>query len=427
MKIIALLDCNNFFASCERLFQPELRNRPLVVLSNNDGCVIARSNEAKTLGIKMGEPVFKCEYLIKRHRVQTRSVNFALYSDISNRVMSEIYRLIGEVEVYSVDEAFMILGDSDNLDPQAAIHKAKSIHAHIERAIGIPISIGIATTKTLAKLANRIAKDNEQGVFSLYFNPHDPELANAQLDAALYGIDIGEVWGIGWNYQKFLKAHGLHKVLDLKYANSAWIKQTMKVHGSRTQMELRGLSCIPFNDSDTESKAAKSIITSRSFSHKITSIGPLKEAVANFTATAAQKLRRQKLTTKTICVYAQKSQSKSDSAISELKISSSYTPDLISVSEKLIEQIYQPGFSYKKAGVVFYNLVPANQVQLSLIAESDLELKEQCTNLVDKINQSLGSNTLFWASMGIERSWKGKSTNRSPAYTSDWNELPLVF
>lgn len=448
MKIFALLDCNNFFVSCERVFQPQLRNRPTVVLSNNDGCIIARSNEAKALGIKMGEPVFKCQYLLEKHRVQMRSANFALYGDLSQRVMSELSRLMGDLEVYSIDEAFMILGDTNSLSPEQAHLKAINLQAQIERSIGLPVSIGIGTSKTLAKLANKIAKDRKQGVFSLYFDLDDQDLVNAQQDSFLCEMKVGDIWGIGWGYQKFLRAHSIYTALDLKYANQAWIKQHMGVMGLRTALELKGKECIAFNGTDTESKDSRSVISSRSFGTTVKSLDVLKEALANFVANAAHKLRQKNLAAKNICVYLRRNASddndwwgSKDSASMHLSVATSYTPDLIKAAHELAEEIYQSGSSYKKAGVVLYGLIPANEIQLNLYTQKDgnLDSQNRCADLVDGLNSYLGKGTLFWAAMGAnlnspnEKSekrefdiWQSRQFKRSGRYTTDWKELPRV-
>ncbi len=444
MKIFALLDCNNFFVSCERLFDPSLHNRPTVVLSNNDACIISRSNEAKDIGIKMGEPVFKCEYLLEKHKVQIRSANFLLYRDISQRIMTELYKLVADIEVYSIDEAFIVLGDSNSLSPQEFSHKAALIHARIERAIGVPISLGVATSKTLAKLAANIAKENKAKVFSLYFG--DEEFTNANIDSFLCDIPVGEVWGIGWNHRKFLLAHRINTVLDLKYANDIWIKQTMGINGLKTVRELRGQECFTFNN--ISHKLPRSIINSRSFGTKVQSLDALKEAIANFTASAAYKLRKGNLLTKNIYVFLQTSSElaekwygKRHSSEIALEHPTSYTPTLIKLAHSLVEELYQPHLYYRKAGIVLFGLIPDSTVQLSLndLAVTESSQHNQCLDLVDNLNDYFGNRTLFWASMGINKThsekdfghkqvdiWQSKQLKRSPNYTTDWNELPLV-
>lgn len=439
MKIFGLLDCNNFFVSCERIFDPSLQDRPTVVLSNNDACIISRSDEAKALGIKMGEPVFKCEYLLSRHKVAICSANFTLYADISQRIMTELYKLVADIEVYSIDEAFILLGDTRHLSLEEINLKAMQIQSHIERAIGVPVTLGIASTKVLAKLAATIGKKNKERVFSLYFGE------NSNIDKFLAELPVGETWGIGWNYRRFLQAHRINTVLDLKNANEFWIKSQMGINGLKTVMELRGKECFPLNQQDY-TKPTRSIINSRSFGTKVQSLDALKEALANFTANAAHKLRKQKLLAKSVYVFLQSSSEvpekwygKRHSREAVLNHPSSYTPTIIKLAHQLLEELYQPGLYYRKAGIVLYGLIPETSVQLSFNSKPDNFKSEQCLRLIDDLNDQFGNRTIFWASMGINKTysaqefeykqkdiWQAKQLKRSPRYTSNWQELPLI-
>lgn len=440
MKIIALLDCNNFYASCERVFNPSLRNRPIVVLSNNDGCIIARSNEAKKLGIAMGEPVFKAREIIDKHNVYLRSANFTLYSDLSQRVMASLDPEVEELEVYSIDEAFIVLGDTNTKSPEQVYEEAVRIKEKIQRHTGIPVSIGVATSKTLAKLANKIAKQGS-GVHSLYFDQRDESLVQASLDAELADFPVEDIWGIGRVYKKFLLKHGIHTALDLKYANHHWVKREMKVNGLRLVLELAGKSCIPMNNYSIESPS-HSVICSRSFSKKVSDLSSLEEALANFTSIAAAKLRAKKLCARSLCVFLRELDSSTDwkgrkvtSSIALVRASSS-SSELIEVVCLALKKIYKEDCFYKKAGLVLFDLVNESDLQLSLFSSDSKSLESQNRNqeisaLVDSINDSFGVNTLFWAAMGtgsgsVDKGWKAEQKSRSPCYTTDWNELPVL-
>lgn len=444
MKIIGLLDCNNFYASCERVFKPSLKERPIVVLSNNDGCIIARSNEAKALGIPMGEAVFKCKHLINKHNVYVRSANFSLYSDFSQRVMATLEEETTELEVYSIDEAFIHLGDTEKDSPEEIYQRAMKIREKVERYTGISVSIGIATSKTLAKLANKLAKTKLCGVYSLYFDPSDEALMTASLDANLADYDVADLWGVGSGYRDTLYRNGIGTALDLKYANEHWVKQELKVNGLRLVRELKGESCIPLNDYSKEGKS-HSIISSRTFGYRVTELDSLEEAVANFTATAAYKLRAKNLAAKEVhvSIRAFKHSRNDDNwrgvrfeGSVKLRSASSSSSKLIKAAHEVLSGIYREGYYYKKASVVFTGLVRKDEVQLSLLENLDSSVKEQensekLSALVDRINGSLSVNTLFWASMGTKQKkdklgWRAKQNNRSGSYTTEWSELPVL-
>ena len=446
MKIIGLLDCNNFYASCERVFKPALKERPVVVLSNNDGCIIARSNEAKALGIPMGEAVFKCKYLINKHNIYVRSANFTLYSDFSQRVMATLEEETTELEVYSIDEAFIMLGDTEKDSPEDVYERATMIREKVERYTGIPVSVGIATSKTLAKLANKLAKSKLCGVYSLYFDQSDPALVEASMDANLAEFDVADLWGIGSGYRDTLYRNGIRTALDLKYASEHWIKQELNVNGLRLVHELRGEYCIPMNDGSKEGKS-HSIISSRTFGYRVTELDSLVEAVANFTATAAYKLRSKKLVAKEVHVSIRAFKNIGSggdwkgskfSASVKLKLASASSSKLIKAAHEVLKEIYREGYYYKKASVVFTNLVRKDEVQLSLLENLDSSVKQQensekLSELVDRMNRSSSVNTLFWASMGgstkpqaQNSGWRAQQKNRSSSYTTEWSELPVL-
>ncbi len=443
------MDCNNFYASCERVFNPALKTKPIVILSNNDGCVIARSYEAKALGVQMGDPLFKCEYLIERHRIVKRSANFSLYADLSQRVMSILAQNTSGLEVYSIDEAFFSLGRSEEQSLESLIEKANFLKNKIETDVGISVSIGIATSKTLAKVANKIAKDKKSGVFSLYFG-EDEELNQAALDYQLSEFSLEDVWGLGYNYCKFLRSRGLRTALDFKYADKRWVRQEMKVQGLRTCMELAGTPCIPIDihkEGDTED--AKSIISSRTFGSQVNNLDALEEAVSNFVAIAAYKMRRSNKTTRHIQVTLSAVDKNNESYSYEknwrgFRVENSITLDaytnssskLITAARKAVKEIFDEKLYYKKAAVVFYGLKDVSAVQIPLLAEAsnfvkDFDTNHKLNNLVDQINDNTGTNTIYWASMGNPKvktkdSWRAQRAHSSPSYTTDWADLPVV-
>ncbi len=449
MEIYALMDCNNFYASCERVFNPSLRKKPLIILSNNDGCVIARSYEAKALGVEMGVPVFKCEYLIERHQIQKLSANFTLYADLSQRVMTILEENTTGLEVYSIDEAFFSLGKSEEQSLESLMEKADYLKEKIEREVGISVSIGLATTKTLAKVANKIAKDKKSGVFSLYFG-EDKEYSQARADYHLSEFALEDVWGLGHNYCKTLRRYGFRTALDFKYADRTWVRQEMHVSGLRTCMELDGVACLPldvYKEGDKED--AKSIISSRSFGQAVRDVDALKEAVANFVAVAAYKMRRGNKTTRSIQImlrgvdkdaegfrYEKNWRGYRVDNVALLPAYTNSTAKLITAAQKVVEEIFDPKLHYKKAGVVFVGLKDASSVQIPLLDEKenfidDFRRNEKLSKLVDRINDVSGTNTLYWASMGnrkakVKDSWRAQQSHRSPCYTTEWADLPCV-
>ena len=290
-KVFALVDCNNFYSSCERLFRPELNGKPVVVLSNNDGCIVARSNEAKALGIPMGEPLFKVKDLVAKHKVHVFLSNYALYGDLSHRVMDVLRQMEPDVEVYSIDEAFISLPVTKVWD---RVKYAAEVRERIRRQVGIPVSIGIATTKTLAKIANRVAKKETQfnGVFDL--------AGNNQIDQVLGKIEVNDVWGIGRRSTEKLNRHYIYTALDIKRADETWIRKTLTVVGARTVMELNGISCISLENAPS---CPKSIITSRSFGHPVTDFDNLKGAVITYVSIAGEKLRKQGVEADTLNLF----------------------------------------------------------------------------------------------------------------------------
>jgi DNA polymerase V len=417
--LFALVDCNNFYVSCERLFRPELRNRPVVVLSNNDGCIIARSNEAKALGFDMAAPYFKAKELIRRHQVRVFSSNYALYGNLSSRVMTILQEMEGQVEIYSIDEAFIALPVDSHFDVSAY---AAQVRERIFQCVGISVSIGIGTTKTLAKIANRLAKKEaaHQGVF--IFPPGN------QGDKLLSQIEVGDVWGIGRRSTEKLRRQGIINALHLKKADPKWIRRQLTVTGARTVMELNDTSCIAL---DQSAGTRKSVLSSRSFKKPVQSLGELKEAVATYAALATAKLRDQNLVAGALQVFiATNSFDKqlapyANSQMLTLAAPTSHTPTLIRLALKGLAIIYREGLGYQKAGVLLTGLCSKDCRQQNLFTVPNQDSATLMTAL-DNINNRWGRNTLHYAAEGISKPWAMRQDFKSPAYTSNWQELPLV-
>ncbi|MGE4194184.1 MAG: Y-family DNA polymerase [Pseudodesulfovibrio sp.] len=417
----ALIDCNNFYASCERAFRPELVGRPVVVLSNNDGCVIARSAEAKELGIEMGTPYFKCRAMLERRGVAVFSSNYALYGDLSARVMQVLTRFCPSVEVYSIDEAFCDLTGV----PGGAEAYSRRLRATVLAWTGIPVSVGIGRTKTLAKLANRFAKKQprSRGVFDLAASP-DP-------DRVLRWTDIGDVWGIGPKHAKRLRAMGVANALQFRELDRDWVQKKMTVTGLHTLLELRGLPCIGFSAGPQDKKT---IVSSRSFGHPVTLREDMLEAVSQYTTRAAEKLRRQRSVTSSIMVFLQTNsfrlgQPQYSNALSvPLVVATAHTPTLIRAARAGMERIFRDGYQYKKCGVMLAGLEPEQGRWLNLLALPPAHRPSDgpLMRTVDALNNRWGRDTVSFAASGIKRGWRMKREMRSPRYTTVWDELLTV-
>lgn len=415
--VFALVDCNNFYASCERVFDPKLKHVPIVVLSNNDGCVIARSNEAKRLGIQMGEPFFKCKPIIDKHGVKVFSSNFALYGDMSRRVMTVLEQFSPDQEIYSIDESFL------RLDRLAEIPKlyGSQIRNTVYQWTGIPVSIGIATTKTLAKAANRIAKKNPSLNGVMDFTQLDSP------DTYLAQIDIEDIWGVGRQYAKMLRTYGITNALKLKNTELKWIRKHMTVMGERMVMEMRGVSCIPLEDCPSPKK---SIICSRTFGKKITKKDDLNEALASFAARACEKLRRQHSVAGKIEIFVRTSAFESDYSSATIIGTVPYTNDtrpFVRTINRMLDEIFIRGLAYKKAGVMLLDIQPENMAQENLFTPcSPVTLNPKLMNAMDRLNTEWGSGTVTLAAEGLRKSWKMRQENISKRYTTRWGELASV-
>ncbi|MBN1902493.1 Y-family DNA polymerase, partial [Candidatus Sumerlaeota bacterium] len=361
-KIFALVDCNNFYASCERVFNPRFEGKPVVVLSNNDGCVIARSEEAKAIGVKMGQPAFQSEGLFKKHGVLVFSSNYSLYGDMSDRVMETLEQFTSDIEVYSIDEAFLALPYDAS---EEITNHARDIRQTVKKWTGIPVSIGIGSTKTLAKIASKIGKKNPslKGVFNI--------AEHERMDEILGKFPVGDIWGVGPRYEAFLKKHGINTALQLKNSSDAWVKKHMSVMGLRTVMELRGVPCFSLEEMPVPKKG---IMSSRSFGRPVESLDELKEALASYTACAAEKLRSQNSAASILHVFLMTNRFKKNepqyysSSTTVLPIPSSYTPEMIRFAQEQLEKIYKSGYRYKKIGVFLAEIVSQDRIQLNLLS-----------------------------------------------------------
>jgi len=418
--MFALVDCNNFYASCERAFNPSLNGKPIVVLSNNDGCVIARSNEAKAVGIKMGEPAFKIEPLLKRHNVIAFSSNYTLYGDMSQRVMNTLSQFAPEIEVYSIDEAFLNLSGFNLFNLNEYV---KNIRKTTTKNTGIPVSIGVANTKTLAKVANRYAKKHPEtnGVFII-----DNEETRIKL---LQQFEIGDVWGIGRQYAKFLIKYGIKTAFDYTQAPKNWVKQNLTVMGLRTQQELVGIPCV---EMETEIPSKKAICNARSFGKMQTDLNVISEAVSNFASRCAYKLRKQKSVANIIMVFVHTNQFRHDlkqyacSRVINLPVATNSTIELVHYANIALKSIFKEGYLYKKAGVIVSGIISQNIIQQSLFDSANNEKHKNIMQTVDNLNSKLGKDTIKLAALGNKEQWKLRQEKLSPNYTTNWNDIITV-
>ena len=421
MPVFALVDCNNFYASCEKLFRPDLKDTPVVVLSNNDGCVVARSREAKLLGIKMGVPVFQIKAEMQRHGILAFSSNYALYADLSSRVMRTLEEMAPRVEVYSIDEAFLDLTGIESVI--SLVEFGQQVRERIGHWIGITVCVGIAPTKTLAKLANHAAKKYPatQGVVDLT----NPDRQRRLL--ALVPVD--DVWGVGKRLSKRLNALGITTALDLANASPRAIRDQFSVVLERTVRELNGESCIELEEIPP---TKKQIVCSRSFGEKVTHFELLREAVCEYATRATEKLRKEQQQAKVMTVFIRTSPFKdnepqySNSASGELLIPSCDTRDFIELANHLLKRIWKDGFRYAKAGVMLSDFYDPGMFQPGLFDDVSIRSNsQQLMSVLDTINQS-GAGKVFFAGQGTKKDWSMKREHLSPAYTTRWDQLPRV-
>lgn len=418
----ALVDCNNFYASCERVFCPKLREIPIIVMSNNDGCVIARSNEVKALGIKMGVPLFKIRKEISDHKIRLFSTNFSLYGDISARVMETLELLIPkeDIEVYSIDESFLKLS-REGMDRKGF---GEQIKKTIYRHTGIPVSVGMGETKTLAKIACHLAKKNSwfQGVFDI------SSIENKE--GILDQVEIGDVWGIGRKMSARLKKQGIHTALHFTQCDDTWVRKTLTTPTYRTLLELRGISCV---DLESVSSPKKMVTCSRTFGNQISNYNDLEGAVVNYTAQAASRMRKQSLKASMIHLFIgtnihdETAAKYSRSCSITLSNPCDYTPELLRHTIAGLKRVYKSGYSYKKAGVTLGGLVEKSSVQKDFFIETEDPQRDQLMTVLDEMNLKMGRGTLKFAAEGGRAPWQMRQNFKSPCYTTQWKDIPVVY
>jgi DNA polymerase V len=421
-RAIALIDGNNFYVSCERIFNPRLEGKPVVVLSNNDGCAVARSNEVKALGVKMGTPWFQMKDLARKHGIIALSSNYALYADMSNRMMSVLAQYSPDQEVYSIDECFLGFVGFSHYD---FVAYAQSMRRQVRQWVGIPVCVGIAETKTLAKLANHCAKKSLAGVDSVC---DLTRMSEAERSALFAAIEVGEVWGIGPRLSKQLANRGIGTVEALRRADPKAIRREFSVVVERTVMELNAVPCLSLEE---VAPAKQQIMSSRSFGNYVYDLEPLKEAVASYVATAAEKLRGQGSVAGMIQVYVRTNPHKenapqySKGLTIPLPDPSDDTLYLTRVALWGLRRIYRPGFAYQKAGVVLMNLTDAANQQASLFGTH--RNNDRVMAVMDRVNAVWGRGTLRSAATGIAKSWAMRRERMSPRYTTEWDQLPVAI
>lgn len=413
--MIALVDCNAFYCSCERVFRPDLVKVPVVVLSNNDGCAVARSSEAKALGIKMGEPFFKWRKFAADNGVKVFSSNYALYADLSDRVYEVLQGFSLECERYSIDEAFLVL------PPKGEAELAKLgalIRRKVYRLTGIPVSVGVAETKTLAKVANHFAKTREDGVSVLMPN-------SGALEKALADLPVGEVWGIGPRSASKLATVGVATAHDLAQMEIAHAKSMLTITGARTVMELRGTPCL---DIELAPPPQKALCVSKAFGRRIETLHELREATMSYAAAAAAKLRKQGLIAGWLQAFIatspfDKGDKYSRGFSAQLNTPTSDTQPIQALAASICSALYRPGYPYYRAGILLTDLTPAGTSQITMFTDfNSSETKISC--LLDKVNKAHGRGAIVFAGAGLAKPWQTKFEQRSPRYTTEWNEIP---
>lgn len=413
--MFGLIDCNNFYASCERVFNPSLNGKPIVVLSNNDGCVIARSNEAKALGIKMGIPAYQIKDIVKQHDVAVFSSNYVLYGDMSGRVMSMLAELAPEIEVYSIDEAFLNLEGIQDLQTLGS-----EIARQVTRGTGIPVSGGIAPTKTLAKVANKFAKKYPAYNRLCIIDTEEKRIKALQL------TDIGDVWGIGRRQAAKLEKQGVKTAYDFTLLPGSWVRKNMTVVGERTWKELRGISCI---DMESAPPAKKQICTSRSFGKMIEDIDTMAEAIATHASTCAKKLRKQKSYAMSLMVFIHTNNFREDlpqywkNTVLHLPVPTNDTQEIVHYALAGLKTIFMQGYQYKKAGVIITEITEG--AQLGLFDSVNREKREKLQQAIDRINGE-NSQHVKLAVQGTGRDWKLKQEQLSKRYTTDISEILTI-
>lgn len=430
-SVVALADCDSFYASCEAVFRPDWAGRPLVVLGNNDGNIIARSREAKRLGIPMAAPLHQARSIIQRHDVIVCSANFALYSDLSQRVMSVLERYTPHLDIYSIDEAFLDLSPVAALPPARQRAYVAEARATVRRWTGIPISIGVATTKTLAKAAAEYAKKAPDAAGAYALDGRDA----AAREALLRWLPVGDVWGIGPRRARFLAGYGVATAYDFTRADAHWVRRHLTVTGARTQLELRGIACLPLDDPP---ERRKQLCVSRSFGRPVTALDELREAVALFTAHVAEKLRAQRSLARRLTVFITTNMFREQepqhhaSAMVPLARATADTRELLQAASVALGRVWREGYRYHKAGVILGEFTGDALRQGELFSDEELtpgalhreyERSEALMRTLDAINARFGRDMIRPLSTGISQPWRMRQAWRSPRYTTRWEEL----
>ena len=416
--MFALIDGNNFFVSCERVFNPKLENKPVIVLSGNDGCVIARSNESKKLGVKMCQPMFELKPLIKKHNIQWVSSNLTLYADMSERMMQCIREHCPDIEIYSIDEAFVKF---KSMNEASLMDCAQQLRCTIKQWTGIPVSIGLAPTKTLAKMANAIAKQQKtSGVFSLI----DPKIRQEYFAT----FPVSEIWGIGRKTGSFLNDSDIITVQDLLQRPVKWLRQQLNIGIEKTVRELQGISCLSLEDVVTK----KAIQSSRSFEKPVTTLDDLSEALSTYAANAAEKLRLQEGLAQGVCIYIATSRfaGKQDHyARQKTLMFPEPTQDTRKITQcamRLLKTIFSTGYAYKKCGIILLDILPQTHQQQDIFSVSENKKNKNIMKALDAINHKYGKHLVYLAAEGFDKPWQSRGNKRSPNYTTQWDELVVT-
>lgn len=417
--MFGLCDCNNFFVSCERVFNPSLEGRPVVVLSNNDGCVVSRSNEAKAIGIKMGQPLYQIRDIVKRENVSVHSANYHLYGDMSHRVMSILKSNVGEIEIYSIDEAFLWL---DGYPTEKLKEFGERLAYTVRKGTGIPVSIGISPTKTLAKIASKLCKKHPKlNSACLMQRPED-------IEKVLSTYPIGDVWGIGRRHSKMLDGYYIRTAAQFCSLSEEWVRNRMSITGVRTWLELHGTSCIEFNHQIADKQ---SITVSRSFAKEIYELDELRETISTFASLAAEKLRQQHSVARLLQVFILTNRHRDDQpqhregAVTHFAVATDSSIEIVKAATELLKKIYRRGYGYKKSGVLLSDISSSGIVQGELFDTIDRPKHKKLMETIDKINAAQGAQTVKLVSQGIITD----HTNRqylSPQYTTKWEDIPIV-
>lgn len=417
-KLYALVDCNTFYASCERLFRPDLNGRPVIVLSNNDGCVVALTKEAKELGICRGDPLFQIRDIVEKNNVAFFSSNYELYGDISKRVMEVLKTFSPDIEVYSIDEAFLRIDYFDRINEYA-----REIRNTVKKWTGMPVSVGVGETKTLAKLANHIGK--KYAKFDGCFNITDYK---EKRDIIFKHIAVEKVWGIGPQYRKKLNSFGIFTIYDLLLKDNYWIKKNLTIGGLLTVEELRGERYIEL---EKAASGKKSIVSSRSFGQAVTTVDQMKEAVAAHITEATDKLRKQHSVCSSLGIFFGTNRFKNSRQhyahkVISLRTPTNYPPTLTTYAHKVVEQEFKEGCAYKRCGILLNEIIPLTYLQFDLFETRN---NRACTLIktIDSINTRYGKNCVQIAGKGVLPAWTMKREHLSPGYTTRWSDLPVVY